>query len=619
MTSGNIFDSKTTVSSGHQCYSTSERPIRSCKERMTFVCNTTSHNGANSTWYESTQTCFAHATTLIQHNQNLKGGLPPGIWLQYFRDMQLIQKSDEIISSISTLKGNTYPVTVYENDFDKTSSSMISYTQTDSSVEHQNLTEIHIINFFLLGGLLLVLVAVLWKVFPKARVRCYEHATKLASNHRTTEQPDLIVDQLDGSETLRVHYSVINDLIGDGQPNTITVNAASVFTYQQECYQITERFLITREKDTDKFQCLAIFYDIESPLKFQYEAGETITLNSQTGELTELCGICTEGFVYEAVVKIRSTERLHDPVEGILLKAIKNVESVFTNRKVTSFLMQDSFETKTLLSALESPPFDKRGTRYLQWISETKRKTESVMLKDADVPRLIHICLRHLELYVECLEMNSLLEIENVTELLTDAYGLSSYESQQASTIQEREIIEALKGLHIDEQLEVMGRFREGEHLCIVATSVACEGLDIPQCNLMIRYKFRVDEISSYQMRGRIRDKGGREVILASSEDFERETKNILRQYYMKNAIEQVIDLDLTAHIAIAERGIYASEFQERLLQQRQADSKTIGAFTVNCKFCGKPVTDGQFIRHIKRKIFIVYDKTIDKNKTRTS
>lgn len=59
--------------------------------------------------------------------------------------------------------------------------------------------------------------------------------------------------------------------------------------------------------------------------------------------------------------------------------------------------MQDSLETRTLLSALESAPLDKRVTRYVQWISETKRKTESVMLKDADVPRLIHICLRHLE------------------------------------------------------------------------------------------------------------------------------------------------------------------------------------------------------------------------------
>ncbi|CAG2233525.1 IFIH1 [Mytilus edulis] len=274
-----------------------------------------------------------------------------------------------------------------------------------------------------------------------------------------------------------------------------------------------------------------------------------------------------------------------------------------TPTKVTSFLMQDSIETRTLLSALESPPLDKRVARYVQWISETKRKTESVMLKDAYVPRLIHICLRHLE--------DSRFLVFVKTRASAKALAKRLPHCLKATHLTGGTKSKDKAGLHIDEQLEVMGRFREGEHLCIVATSVACEGLDIPQCNLMIRYKFRVDEISSYQMRGRIRDKGGREVILASSEDFERETKNILRQYYMKNAIEQVIELDLTAHIAIAERGIYASEVQGRLLQQRQADSKTIGAFTVNCKFCGKPVADGQFIRNIKRKHTIIFDKTI--------
>jgi ERCC4-related helicase len=50
-----------------------------------------------------------------------------------------------------------------------------------------------------------------------------------------------------------------------------------------------------------------------------------------------------------------------------------------------------------------------------------------------------------------------------------------------------------------------MQKFRTGECLCLVATSVACEGVDIPQCNLMIRYKYRVDEISSYQMTGKIK------------------------------------------------------------------------------------------------------------------
>jgi endoribonuclease Dicer len=50
-----------------------------------------------------------------------------------------------------------------------------------------------------------------------------------------------------------------------------------------------------------------------------------------------------------------------------------------------------------------------------------------------------------------------------------------------------------------------MENFRNGECLCLVATSVASEGVDIPQCNLMIRYKYRVDEISSYQMAGKIK------------------------------------------------------------------------------------------------------------------
>ncbi|XP_071130630.1 ATP-dependent RNA helicase DHX58-like [Mytilus edulis] len=385
-------------------------------------------------------------------------------------------------------------------------------------------------------------------------------------------------------------------------------------------------------------------------------------------------------------VQICSTKRRQDLVQDILLKAIQNVELVFSDRTVSSFLMVNGLDTKTLLTALENSPINKREKRYVHWINETKQKTESVMLMDADVPRLIHICLRLLEVYVESLEMNSLLEIAHVTELLTEAHGQLFYESQQANTIQERQIIDALKdvtsvlremrhevennpdvneiirtlvheyeilkedsrfivfvktrasakalakklpeclkathltgrtkakdkaGLHIEQQLEVMERFREGEHLCIVATSVACEGLDIPQCNLMIRYKFRADVISSYQMRGRIRNKGGKEVILASSEDFERETQNIVRQYYMKNAIEQVIDLDLSANIAISEQGIYASEIQERLIQQRQADSKSLGAFTVHCRLCGIPVTDGDFIRHINRTHYIVYDKTI--------
>lgn len=61
--------------------------------------------------------------------------------------------------------------------------------------------------------------------------------------------------------------------------------------------------------------------------------------------------------------------------------------------------MENGIDTKTLLSVLGMPPFVKSEKKYVQWISETKQKTERVMLKDADVPRLIHLCLRILEVH----------------------------------------------------------------------------------------------------------------------------------------------------------------------------------------------------------------------------
>ena len=54
--------------------------------------------------------------------------------------------------------------------------------------------------------------------------------------------------------------------------------------------------------------------------------------------------------------------------------------------------------------------------------------------------------------------------------------------------IEKTEIYVSLVGFPADEQVEVLEKFRRGQHLCIVATAVGSEGLDVPQCNVMIRY-----------------------------------------------------------------------------------------------------------------------------------
>lgn len=79
----------------------------------------------------------------------------------------------------------------------------------------------------------------------------------------------------------------------------------------------------------------------------------------------------------------------------------------------------------------------------------------------------------------------------------------------------------------------------------------------------------------------------------------------------MKKAIEHVIDLDLSKHIAIAERSIYEEEENDRQLAEMRLNRQVKGLFSINCRLCGLLITDGKFLRHINRKTYIVHDPTI--------
>ena len=55
------------------------------------------------------------------------------------------------------------------------------------------------------------------------------------------------------------------------------------------------------------------------------------------------------------------------------------------------------------------------------------------------------------------------------------------------------------------EHVLTMMKFRKGEINCIFATSVAEEGLDVPDCNLIIRFDLYATLIQYIQSRGRAR------------------------------------------------------------------------------------------------------------------
>ncbi|CAG2219947.1 unnamed protein product [Mytilus edulis] len=103
-------------------------------------------------------------------------------------------------------------------------------------------------------------------------------------------------------------------------------------------------------------------------------------------------------------------------------------------------------------------------------------------------------------------------------------------------------ISEEQGGLSVDEQNDVIERFRIGMHKCLVATSVAFEGIDIPDCNMTIRYKLDANVITSLQMRGRIRRKEGKELIMGTFKQYHKETLNIERQYIMNKSVEMIVN-----------------------------------------------------------------------------
>ena len=71
------------------------------------------------------------------------------------------------------------------------------------------------------------------------------------------------------------------------------------------------------------------------------------------------------------------------------------------------------------------------------------------------------------------------------------------------------------KGLTQKQQLEILDQFRSGEYNVLVATSVAEEGLDIPNVELVIFYEPIPSEIRSIQRRGRTgRSRSGKVIVL---------------------------------------------------------------------------------------------------------
>uniref|UniRef100_A0A098LZ73 RNA helicase n=1 Tax=Hypsiglena sp. JMG-2014 TaxID=1550645 RepID=A0A098LZ73_9SAUR len=141
------------------------------------------------------------------------------------------------------------------------------------------------------------------------------------------------------------------------------------------------------------------------------------------------------------------------------------------------------------------------------------------------------------------------------------------------------------------EQQGVLHRFRKGQLNLLLSTSVAEEGLDIPECNIVIRYGLMTNEIAMMQARGRARAPNSICSILAktNSKEVARERRNETLEILMESAIKWVQEMpEKEYHQKIAKlqhEGMISRKLRDvKLEQQRQLhDPVSVLFYCLNC------------------------------------
>ncbi|XP_060101683.1 ATP-dependent RNA helicase DHX58 [Heteronotia binoei] len=155
-------------------------------------------------------------------------------------------------------------------------------------------------------------------------------------------------------------------------------------------------------------------------------------------------------------------------------------------------------------------------------------------------------------------------------------------------------------------QQDVIQKFRKGPLNLLFSTSVAEEGLDIPECNIVVRYGLMTNEIAMMQARGRARAPNSICSILAkaNSKEVAREQLNETLEVLMENAIKWVQQMppwEYSQTIAKLQRdAVLGSKMRdiEREKRRQLHDPELVRLYCINCN---EAVCHGSDLRMVEK------------------
>ncbi|XP_059177120.1 antiviral innate immune response receptor RIG-I-like isoform X2 [Physella acuta] len=166
-------------------------------------------------------------------------------------------------------------------------------------------------------------------------------------------------------------------------------------------------------------------------------------------------------------------------------------------------------------------------------------------------------------------------------------------------------------------QIQILQQFYTGVIRLLVATSAAGESFDIPLCNLIIRYNFSGNEVSTKQTTGRCIAEGGKSVLLAMEDILKEELRNTERTKLISEAISVIDRMD--THEIIQRNSYFQldmikkDEIAEAEKKMHKKDPREVPCNMV-CFLCRQVSIDCSLVRTIKKRHRIFLDSDLLKS-----
>ena len=162
-------------------------------------------------------------------------------------------------------------------------------------------------------------------------------------------------------------------------------------------------------------------------------------------------------------------------------------------------------------------------------------------------------------------------------------------------------------GMSFHQQQDVLKAFEMGKVNVLLATSVLEEGLDVADCNLVIRFLYVKDEISHKQTggRGRSDDSQHISVVPMASKSHQRELMNKYKDELVEQALKLMNGTDLEGEVAQRQRLILADLDRKQKECVRSFPAERVQLL---CKGCREFICRGSDLRLLHDTHFTLPD-----------